>query len=150
MYKTRGSNGLPDDDTVGSGRFARKPRATLARIAQSVEQDDARPLTDEEAKDLISYLSMATRLGGMTFRQMDAFWELNRQLLKAHAELRDFYEERPAFDDGQYKPREESAARRWMSGLSEKDYAVVVEAAYAQFGTELPGEPEEGSAPSGP
>lgn len=137
-----------DEEIIGSGRFQRKPRATLARLAKGVDAEDVRLPTGAEIDDLISYLSMAKKLGEMTYKQMDAFWDLNKQLMAAHSELREYYKARPAFDDGEYDERpEDTTAIQWLNKLPLADYHTVAEAAYAQFKDEFP---QDGHAPTSP
>lgn len=128
---------------TGNGRFGRKPLATLARIssmAATAGQEEVQLPTSNEIDDLISYLSIAKAMGGMTLRQVDAFWDLNRQLMEAHAELREFYDARPAWDDAPCPypaPTPDATAINWLEGLDPAGYATVAEAAYAQFKDEL-------------
>lgn len=112
------------------------PRETLARLAEASKRDDARMPVQEDIDFLIAYLSMSKQLGSLTYKQMDAFWELNRKLVEAHEEIRYWYKGRPAYDAPDYLELEvpkDRTASDWMAGLSVEEYEIVAKAAYAQF-----------------
>lgn len=132
-----------DGDQTGGNLYEGHPREVLARLGKIAGRDDAVLPTAEEMQDVIAYLSMSKQLGNLTYKQMDAFWELNRRMLNAEFFEREWYLEHPAYDMPEHlELPEDDTARNWFNRDLEKDQQnIVLKAAYVQFKHVLEEEP---------
>jgi len=141
----------------GGGRFQRKPLATLARIsrlATTAGQEDVQLPAPAELDELISYLTLAKKVGGMTIRQMDAFWDMSRASLGARDDLRTFHRDRPAHGPCPIDDFPDKTPERWFDALNQEEQNEVLRDAFVRFKHEmtpefdLEGEPIDYGTPS--
>ena len=132
-----------DEGQTGGNLYEGHPREVLARLGKIAGRDDAVLPTAEEMRDVIAYLSMSKQLGNLTYKQMDAFWELNRRMLNAEWFERNWYREHPAYDMPEHlELPEDDTARHWFDYYLERDQQnIVLKAAYVQFKHVLEEEP---------